>query len=348
LRVTQSTFTDDEGQLWVPVVPNTLAVYRNLRIGLAVTAVMLASSIIIQSTYMPQHSTKRCWQGALSEYFYTSAHSIFIAALLGLATLFFIYRGTSDTENALFKLGGIAAFVAALVPQPKPPIDRCRPLFLPDDFEVDLIVRPNVSAVVVALVLAWVITLFPRKHDPKDINGRRIRPTRSPGGNWARCVLRLVVAVGLIALIFPGLHLLQFAHGAAGLLLLSSSIATVFVTACFASREVLPQRRKAHSCCYKVFYWLWAVVMLVTLFAVLTVHICRPDIFRGLGITIAESAVLLEFCAYWIVQTIDLWDDPDRRYRLSEDDRKRLAQSDELSAEGLADTSICAKLMAFL
>ncbi len=26
----------------------------------------------------------------------------------------------------------------------------------------------------------------------------------------------------------------------------------------------------------------------------------------------------------------------------------RLAQSDELSAEGLADTSICAKLMAFL
>jgi len=139
--VTQSTFTDDEGQLWVPVVPNTLAVYRNLRIGLAVTAVMLASSIIIQSTYMPQHSTKRCWQGALSEYFYTSAHSIFIAALLGLATLFFIYRGTSDTENALFKLGGIAAFVAALVPQPKPPIDRCRPLFLPDDFEVDLITQ---------------------------------------------------------------------------------------------------------------------------------------------------------------------------------------------------------------
>src|SRR3954469_9767838 len=105
-----------------------------MRIGLGVTAVMLAASMIIQSTYMRRLSDKQCVQGALSEYFYTSAHSIFIAALLGLATLFFIYRGTCDTENALFKLGGIAAFVAALVPQPKAPIDKCPPLFLPDDF----------------------------------------------------------------------------------------------------------------------------------------------------------------------------------------------------------------------
>jgi hypothetical protein len=346
LRVTQSTFTDDEGQLWVPVVPNTLAVYRNLRIGLSVTAVMLAASIIIQSTYMRRLKDKHCVQGALSEYFYTSAHSIFIAALLGLATLFFIYRGTSDTENALFKLGGIGAFVAALVPQPKTPIDKCTPLFLPDDFDVDSIVRPNLSAVVIALILAWVITLFPRKHDPKDINGRRIPPATSPGGNWARCILRLVVVVGLIALIFPGLHLLKFAHGAAGVLLLSSSIATVFVTAFFASREVLPRRRKAHRCCYQVFYWVWAIVMLVTLIGVLAVHICRPDIFRGRGVTVVESAVLLEFCAYWVVQTIDLWDDPDRRYRLSTADRERLAGT-HVRIAGEPD-GLCEKVMSFL
>ena len=72
-----------------------------------------------------------CWQGALSEYFYTSAHSIFIASLLGLATLFFVYRGSSDTESALLTLAGVAALTAALVPQGKNDIDHCTPLFIP-------------------------------------------------------------------------------------------------------------------------------------------------------------------------------------------------------------------------
>ena len=110
-------FTGNDDESVVAIVPNTLAVYRNLRIGLAVTAVMLASSIVIQSLYMPQHSTEHCWQGALSEYFYTSTHSIFIAALLGLATLFFVYRGSSDTEDALLTLAGVAALIKAVKPK---------------------------------------------------------------------------------------------------------------------------------------------------------------------------------------------------------------------------------------
>ncbi len=335
------------GERVVRVVPNTLAVYRNLRIGLAMTAVMLASSIIIQSMYMPQHSTEHCWQGALSEYFYTSTHSIFIAALLGLATLFFIYRSTCDTENALFKLGGIAAFVAALVPQPKPPIDRCKPLFLPDDFEVDLIVRPNLSAVVVALVLAWVITLFPRKHGSTDSPNEETPPETSRGGKWARRFVWVVVLVGSITLTFPGLHLLQFAHGAAGVLLLSSSIATVIVTAFVASREVWAPHSEVLRCIYKWFYRVWAFLMVVTLIGVLTVHICRPDIFGGLGVTIVESAVLLEFCVYWVVQTFDLWDDPDRRRRLSLADRRRLAGT-YVHTEGAPKEECGDKVLSFL
>ena len=55
MRVSQPTFTDNHDE---PVVPNTLAVYRNLRIGLGVTAVMLLASIIIQSTYTRRLSDK--------------------------------------------------------------------------------------------------------------------------------------------------------------------------------------------------------------------------------------------------------------------------------------------------
>ena len=70
--------------------PVTLVVYRDLRIGLAVTMAMFAAAIIIEV------AGKHCVQGALSEYFYTPAHSIFIATLIGFGTLFFIYRGSSD------------------------------------------------------------------------------------------------------------------------------------------------------------------------------------------------------------------------------------------------------------
>src|SRR5947208_2354062 len=73
------------------LTPVTLVVYRDLRIGLAVTMAMFAAAIIIEV------AGKHCVQGALSEYFYTPAHSIFIATLIGFGTLFFIYRGSSDS-----------------------------------------------------------------------------------------------------------------------------------------------------------------------------------------------------------------------------------------------------------
>ena len=44
----------------------------------------------------------------------------FIATLIGFGTLFFVYRGSSDTEDALLTLAGVAALIAALVPQGRP------------------------------------------------------------------------------------------------------------------------------------------------------------------------------------------------------------------------------------
>ncbi|OBH55420.1 hypothetical protein [Mycobacterium sp. E2479] len=338
----QPVITGNDDEFVVPVVPTTLAVYRNLRIGLAITAVMLTASIIIQSTYMRRPTGKDCWQGALSEYFYTSAHSIFVAGLVGLATLFFVYRGSTDTENALLTLAGVAALTAALVPQRESYIKLCTPppLFIPDEVKVAVatVIRPNLVAIVAALAVAWLITLFQHHYDRRNENGDKILQKKSPGGKCARFVLWLVVVVGLIALCTPKVDSRDYAHGAAGVLLLSSFIATVFATAVVASRET-------HShCIYKVFYWVWAVVMLLTFFGILAVHLRWPIVFGDLWGTYVEGAVLLEFCVYWVVQTFDLWDDPDRRYRLSPDDRKRLAQTYVRSEK----ESLGAKIMSFL
>lgn len=287
-------------------VPVTLAVYRDLRVGLAVTAVMLAAAIIIQWL------ASRCWQGALSEYFYTSAHSIFIAALLGLATLFFVYRGSSDTEDALLTLAGIAALTAALVPQGRP--DLCTPAFLPSDVHVEAVVRPNLVAVVVALVLGWALTMWQHHYNPT-------RQGRSAGGTLALYFLRLVVVAGLVVLFCRPDVFEKYAHGAAGVLLLSSFIATVFSTAYLAKRE---EARDGHD--YGSLYQVLAWVMLGTLIAVVALHFTRPGLFGVLWVLILESALILEFGAYWVIQTIDLWDFPDRSERLPDADKRLLAK----------------------
>ncbi len=343
----QPTSTGNDGEPVVPVVATTLAVYRNLRIGLAITAVMLAASFIVQSTYM-RRPGKGCWQGALSEYFYTSAHSVFVAGLLGLATLFFVYRGSSDTENALLTLAGIAALTAALVPQGRSYIRLCTPLFIPDAVKEATVIRPNLVAVVAALAVAWVITLFQHHYDRRGKNGDKVRHKKSPGGNWARCVLRMVVVVGLIALCTPEVDSRDYAHGAAGILLLSSFIATVFATAVVASREQYSPRGATVHRIYKGFYRVWAVVMLLTFLGIIAVHCAWPIYFGDRWGTYVEGAVLAEFCVYWLVQTFDLWDDPDRRSRLSPDDQDRLAQTYVPSKGKPEEPSLGAMLMSFL
>jgi hypothetical protein len=243
---------------------------------------------------------------------YTSAHSIFIAALLGLATLFFVYRGSSDTEDALLTLAGVAAFIAALVPQGRPEV--CKPLFLPEDVDFDAAERPNVVAVVVALVLGWALTMWRHRCN-------RSQQTRSAGGTLALNFLRLVVAGGLIVLFCWPKVFSNYAHGAAGVLMLSAFIATVFSTAYLAKRE----ERSPDRYNYRWFYQVIAAAMLATLIAVVTLHIVQPHLFGVVWITVLESALILEFGLYWVVQTIDLWDPPDRSERLPDAYRERLA-----------------------
>ena len=290
---------------------------------------------------------KICFQSQLSEYFYTTAHSIFVGSLLILAALFFVYRSTTDTENALLQIAGVAALTAALVPEDKKYFKKeCKPIYIPDEVDVSTVIKINLVAVVVALVVAWLITLLQHKYKRKDAAGKPISQRKSSGGNMARCVLRMVVVLGLVAICIPHAPL-QLAHGVAGLLLLVSFIATAFTTAFIARRERCPRRRKAcvHRA-YRRFYLGWAIFMALTLFGIVLVLICHPNSMWGVGGTILETAITLQFCAYWVVQTFDLWDAPDRRRRLSVADRQRLAQ--EPVNEGLAQVSLGDRVMSFL
>ena len=80
-------------------IPNTLATYRDVRVSMVVIMIMLFVGVIIEKL------TASCWQLAISAYYYTTAHSIVIAASLALGTLFIVHRGSSDTEDVLLTPG---------------------------------------------------------------------------------------------------------------------------------------------------------------------------------------------------------------------------------------------------
>lgn len=311
--------------------PIALAIYRDLRVGMVVIMVMLAAALVID-TISAKHP-----QSTLSAYYYTSAHCVFIAALLALSTLFFVYRGSSDTEDALLTLAGVCALVAALVPQGRPsPVGGAvrlsgvfadafddaavRESFLPQDYNVEPVIERNVWAVVVALVLGWLLLWWQHRHNDTQA-------IRSAGGTLSLWLLRLIVLLGLIALVVPHFRPIfnHYAHGAAGFLMLFAFIATVIHAAYLAGQEDESNSPQRHR--YQLIYCVIAGVMLVFLIAVVTLHFVRPNWWMGdLEIIVLESVLVLLFAAYWMVQTIELWDSPDRRERLPEAARNRLAQ----------------------
>ncbi|WP_207548478.1 hypothetical protein [Mycobacterium mantenii] len=273
---------------------------------MVVLMVMLGAGVIIEKI------SANCWQSAISTYYYTSAHSLVIAALLALGTLFIIYKGSTDTEDVLLTLAGVSALTAAIVPQPRPE-DLCAgPANLPLDFDdhAQAAMFPNVWAVAIALGLGYLVIW-----SVMLIQWMRGRPPRMrrPGGIVSLCVFWLIMVLGLIALLFFRDAFKAYAHGAAAVLLLSAFIATTFCTAYVVGRE--DPSKSAHQRGYKRIYWGIAWLMLATLIAVLWVH--QSTGLRGHWGLVAEVALIGEFAVYWVVQTIDLWKEPDRVRRFT-------------------------------
>jgi hypothetical protein len=299
--VNQSSGTGGQGPHPIPI---TLVIYRDLRVGMVVLMVMLAAGVIIEKR------SATCWQSAISAYYYTSAHSIVIAALLALGTLFIVYKGSTDTEDALLTLAGVCTLIAAMVPQGRPS-PLCGQADLPKEFEPAML--PNVYAVVIALSLGWAAIQVQHWF-------AGTRQTRSPVGILSLCVFWLIMALGLIALLFFPDKFLEYAHGAAGTLLLSAFIATAFCTAYVVGREdpSTPHRRG-----YQLWYWGIAFLMLGTLIFVVFLHLRHPSWLGEVWLLVIEAALILEFALYWLVQTAELWDTPDRRELLSQATRNQ-------------------------
>jgi hypothetical protein len=286
----------------------TLDTYRYLRGGMAVMIVMLGAGVI------GERLMATCWQTSISAYYFTTAHSIFIAALCALGVLFIVYKGSCDTEDVLLTLAGILAFIVAMVPTTRPGL-LCGPYGLPADYEVKHAITNNVWAVVFALLTARVVSWWLY---------RRTKTTESKSvlGTLSRCLLWLVMAVGFVAFIFFPSPFDSHAHAICAMIMFLALIATVVTTAFLVSREddtKVPRRRL-----YLLFYWGIAALMVATLIAVVVLHLTLDR--WSYWVIVSEIVLLTEFTVYWVVQTVELWRTPNRFELLPDADQAKLAQ----------------------
>jgi hypothetical protein len=266
-----------------------LDTYRYLRGGIPVMLVMLGAALIFERS----HAT--CWQTSISAYYFTSAHAVFIAALCAIGTLLIVYKGSNDTEDVLLNLAGVLAFVVAFVP-------TSRPVLLCGDSAgavgavTDDVPTRNVWALVIALVAARMASWWMYR---RTRTGR----SRSPLGTVALWVQRGVLAIGLITLILIPAWIVANAHGVAAVTMFIAFILTVLINAFLAGRQ--DADRCPHLQLYRRVYQAISILMALTLIAAVTVHLVLDGFNHT--VLVVEVALILEFGAYWVIQTVELW-----------------------------------------
>jgi hypothetical protein len=89
--------------------------YRYLRCALVGLAGSLVAAIVVD-----QVREQDDWLGSMSGYYYTSARSWFVGALVGMGVCLVCLRGRTDREDLLLNVAGMLAPVVAFVPTTLP------------------------------------------------------------------------------------------------------------------------------------------------------------------------------------------------------------------------------------
>jgi hypothetical protein len=90
--------------------------WRYLRLAMIGLVAGLLVAVVYEWRQVPGH----CFQTSISAYWYTPVRGYFVAALLAMGTCLFCLKGSTPHEDVLLSLAGMFAAVVALVPTPDP------------------------------------------------------------------------------------------------------------------------------------------------------------------------------------------------------------------------------------
>ena len=247
-----------------PQDPAYRATYGYLRAGVVVLVVMLAIAVIIDT------NLHRGLRSSISEYYYGSSQTIFVAALAGIGIAMLAYQGNTQAEDHLLDFSGTMAFFVASIPTPS------------ETKVSDTLMSTSVKAVIVAFVLAVAANWYLTKRNPF--------PTKLIARIAATAVLAWLIGYGLLVVFNPTL-LFKIGHPLAAIPMFVAIVIVAVLNALSTKRSV-----------FAGWYVGVAAAIPVALAVVLVM------VWRGskAGVFWAEVVVLVAFAVFWIVQTVEL------------------------------------------
>ncbi|MEX0151049.1 hypothetical protein [Microbacterium sp. LMI1-1-1.1] len=271
---------------------STQRTYRYVRLVLVGASVLLAVSVAVQFVVGGPLSS-------LSAAYYSPAGPVFVGSLFAVAAALVALSGRS-LEQGLLDVAAVLALVVAVVPTTVdgdacPAGGRCVPP------EVVPTVANNAVSVASVVVLGAVAAAILA----------RVQGTASRG---------VAITIGVILALVVG-GSLWAASSPQGFLLAAHTVAAVAffalvgaVAALAARRPPSPGRRPRGV---RVAYAVVAGGILLTLVLLLVALVLEGTAvvdLRGFPVVlVGEAAALLLFLVFWVVQTVELWDDVDPR-----------------------------------
>lgn len=268
---------------------DTLSTYRHLRLAMVILLGLLLTSVLVTSF---NAGDRGCFEGSISAYYFTPARAVFVGALCALGACLIIYRGNTDPEDIALNASGALAFVVAFVPTgvPRTTEVRCSATNVPTWDQLDTAIDNNVIAYLLTagVAIGLALALVPRAADKTDVRRRAL---------WVFAVVLAVAVAGFVR--WPeGFR--DNAHWTAAIAMFGGMLAVVALNALGADRTRTRDDGK-----YRNAYGLVAAAMLLSGVVIGIVHRLVPDWRHWL--LYIEAALLLEFLAFWLVQTMELW-----------------------------------------
>ncbi len=297
------------------VDPQLLITYRYLRMALVAVLAMLTAAVLVQ-----WKDDGRSFLPSISDYYWSPAGPVFVGALVALGVGMVVLKPESELEDVFLNIAGVLAPVVAFVPTPQAGTcvrDDAGNLSQPSQATIDGIAN-NIPAFLIAGAVAVVLLIVLTRVKPERIEFPELEP---------RAALARKLGFGFVLILFAGAVVWYVvgrksfecgAHYAAAVPLFAGIIGVAVVNGIGKYRES-DQRAKDNKTAffnrYLVIVFLMVVVLVVGL-------IGRGN--WGHYILFIEAGVLILFLAFWILQSLDLWD---RGIRTRHGQRTLLPQS---------------------
>jgi hypothetical protein len=269
--------------------------YRNLRVGIAGTVVLIGIAVGVTAARVGTLPS-------ISAYYYTPARNVFVGALVAAAIAIVALSGRG-IQRALLDAAGLFAPLVAVVPTPiragtVPGYEdacgnaaSCVPAEALAD--IDTGVATYLIAGVLTIAVAVVATLA------------------AGGGAFSRSVSSLAVACAVLLIVavfwwFARDAFVATAHLVSAVAFFGLIAVIAVVNAFDRSPSAMPRRWRG------ALYWIVAVAMAVDIGVMVAVVTSGVTAGGQLPpVLVGEAIALTLFAVFWVVQSIEKWDDSD-------------------------------------